>query len=410
MATQSASDVNWPAIRSWFPGLADKVFMDAAAVSLAPHQAREAIGRFLEWVVMVPSADATEHHIVLDEGRRNARREAAALIGASEDEIALVESTSHGLALAANGLPLRGGQNVILCDLEYVGVVTPWAVRARETGLDLRFVRNRAGRIEVEDVAAAMDGDTGVVCLSTVQWSNGFRLDLTALSALTRDRGVPLVVDAIQQLGAIRLDVRETPVDVIACGGHKWLNAPFGCGFLYVRRDFIPRVRPSLWGYLNLTPPQGGWGVYLATPEISPLRPYEFITTAQRLETGGTSNYPGACGLAAALAIINGIGAAAIEGRIHALVDRLIDGLLGRGFRLVSPRERGCRSGIVTFTASGDAALDGRIVDRLRKKRVCVSQRYTSRVGGVRVSVHFFNDEDDVDTLVREAARARDEG
>ena len=401
---------DWAQVRASFPGLEDKVFLDAACVSIAPRQARDAVVDFVDAVVRMPEADATRHHLLLDEGRRGARSEVAALIGASADEIALVESTSHGLSLLANGLPISGGENIVLCDLEYVGVVAPWAARARESGIDLRFVRNREGRIEIDDVARTIDDNTRAICLSSVQWSNGYRIDLTSLSALARDRGIFLVLDAIQQIGAIRLDVRETPVDAIACGGHKWLNAPFGCGFLYVRREILPDVRPSLSGYLNLVPPPEGWGRYFATPDITPLRRYEFATTAQKLDSGGTSNYPGSYGLAASLRLINGIGAPAIEERIHTLADRLFEGLLGAGFRLVSHREREHRSGIITFTAAGDAALDGRIVQRLRERHVCISQRYTSRVGGLRVSVHFFNNEDDIDTLVREAVRARDAG
>jgi len=399
----------WKAVRAAFPGLDDKVFLDAACVSLAPEPARRAIHDFLDRVMMLPSTDATEHHIWLDEGRRRAAKEAAILIGASEEEIALVESTSHGLNLAVNGLDLAGGDNVVLCDLDFVGVAAPWAVKAREKGLDLRFVRNHGGRVEIEDVAKAMDGRTKVLCFSSVMWSSGYKLDLGALSALARERGALLMLDVIQHLGPLRFDVRETPADVVVCGGHKWLNAPFGCGFLYIRREVLPAFRPTMWGYLSLTPPEGGWGTYFATPEISLLRRYEFVTDARKMETGGTSNYPGAFGLAASLALFNEIGPEATEARVQDLVTRLVDALDAERFTLVSPRERERRSGIVVFTASGDSAQDGRILARLRERRVCVSQRYTSRVGGLRASVHFFNNEADVDALVREAARARAE-
>lgn len=401
---------DWESVRASFPGLDDKVFLDAACISVAPRQAQEAVSEFLRKAVMAPLTDATEHHIDLDGARGDARRAAAALIGASEEEIALVESTTHALNLAAHGVGMRGGENVILCDTEYIGVVTPWAARARESGFDLRFVRNREGRIEPEEIAGAMDERTRAICVSSVQWSSGYRLDLPALSALARERGALLILDSIQHLGAMPLDVRQTPVDMIACGGHKWLNAPFGCGLLYVRRELLPELRPLLRGYMSLTLPEGGWGRYFATPGITPLRPYEFVETAEGLETGGTSNYPGLYGFTAAVGLINEIGVAAIEQRIHALVDRLVEGMLARGFRLISPRERERRSGIVVFTASGDPALDGRIVAGLRERRVCVSRRYTNHVGGLRVSVHFFNNEEDIDTLVREADRARREG
>jgi len=406
----SPAPPDWAAVRASFPGLADKVFMDAACVSLAPAQARDAIRDFLDRIVSMPSVDATEHHILLDAGRRRAAKEAAALLGASEDEIALVESTTHGLALTANGLDVTGDDNVVLCDLDFIGVSTPWAVRSKETGCDLRFVRNREGRIETADIAKAIDGRTKAIVLSSVLWSSGQRLDLEAISAMAAASGAALVLDVIHQLGALPLDVRVVAADAVVCGGHKWLNAPFGCGILYVRKSSFAKFRPSLWGYLNLEPPEGGWGVYFASPDISLMRRYDFVNEARRMETGGTANYPGAYGLAASLALINATGPRAIEARIRSLSTRLIEGLDAESFRLVSPRAEKERSGIVVFTASGDAALDGRIVARLRQRRVCISQRYTNRVGGLRASVHFFNDEADVDALVREAARARAEG
>lgn len=410
MPEPSRPVTDWSAVRSWFPGLDDKVFLDSACVSLAPRQAREAIAAFVENVTMLPTADATEHHIILDDGRQQARAEAARLVGARPEEIALVESTTHGLNLAACGLPLSGGENVVLCDLEYLGVAAPWAARARETGFDLRFVRHREGRIEMEDVARAVDDNTRAICLSTVLWTNGFRLDLAALSRLARERGTLLVLDVIQHLGAMRLDLRETPADIVVCGGHKWLNAPFGCGFAYVGPEALVRLRPLMWGYLNLLPPEGGWGRLFATPGLTPIRRYEFVETAQRFETGGTSNYPGAYGLAASLRLFNEVGPAAIEERIGSLTDRLDAALRDAGFRIVTPAGRKSRAGILTFTASGDPAADEKILAALRRRRVCISQRYTNRVGGLRASVHFFNNEADVDALVREARRARDEG
>jgi len=406
----AAPSPDWKKVRASFPGLADKVFLDAACISIAPAEAKSAIDEFVDMVVRAPMPDATAHHIALDEARTGARKAAAALVGASEDEIAIVESTTHGLNIVAQGLELSGSDNVVLCDLEFVGVSATWAARARETGMDLRFVRNRAGRIDLDAIAAAVDGSTRAICLSSVQWCSGQRLDLAGLSELARKRRAFLLVDSIQHLGAMPLDVGKTPVDAVVCGGHKWLNAPFGVGFLYVRRESLPALRPHVWGYLNLTPPHGGWGTYFSTPDISPMRAYEYVPTAQRLEIGGTSNYPGLRGFTASVDLINRTGHAAIEERIHGLVDRLHEAGAGAGFEILSPRERDKRSGIVILTAGKGAALDKAIVERLGAKRVCVSQRYTNRVGGIRASVHFFNDEDDIDTFVAEAAKARDRG
>jgi selenocysteine lyase/cysteine desulfurase len=207
------------------------------------------------------------------------------------------------------------------------------------------------------------------------------------------------VVDAIQQLGAVPLDVRKTPVDILACGGHKWLNSPFGTGILYICRESQGRLRPPLAGYMSLEQPAGGWQNYFQTPSITPVSDYRFVCEARRFEVGGTANYPGAIALAASLRLINGLGTGVIWEHIRGLTDRLIDGLRSLRVAVITPTGHGCRSGIVTFSAGG-VDRNVALMQHLLERRILVSVRYTSHVGGVRVSCHFFNSRADVDTLL----------
>jgi cysteine desulfurase / selenocysteine lyase len=391
--------MNFEEARALFPALREKVFLDAACVSLAPQVAVEAIGDFLEMAAGCPALSSTRQHIAMDEVRAAARPQAAHLIGADEAEIALVESTTHGLNLAADAISLERGDRVLLCDLEFLQVAVPWCQKRVRAGIGIDVVPNRDGRILVEDIASLVGPRTRVVTISSVQWSNGFRCDLDALASLCRDRGVWLVVDAIQQLGAIQIDVRKTPVDILACGGHKWLNSPFGTGFLYICRDALSKLQPPLTGYMSLEPPEGGWETYFQTPSIHPVRDCRFVTGASRLEIGGTANYPGAVGLAASLKLINELGPDRIEDRIYSLTDHLISGLQTLGITLVTPLERNHRSGIVTFSV-GSAELNIELMNKLLERKVLVSVRYTSQVGGIRVSCHFFNNASDLDRLL----------
>jgi selenocysteine lyase/cysteine desulfurase len=244
-----------------------------------------------------------------------------------------------------------------------------------------------------------------MILLSSVQWSSGFRADLAAFSSLARERDVLLVVDAIQQLGAVGLDVGQTPVDFLVTGGHKWLNAPVGRGLLYVHPGRVGQLRPPAWGYLNIAEPEEGWVNYFATPTIPAVRPYPFTPTARRFEVGGTANYPGNVALGASLALINDLGQAAIEEHVFALTDFLIDGLRSAGMTLVSPPERAARSGIITFSRGQGTAADTAGLQDLLDRRILISQRYTAGVGGLRVSVHFFNNHDDVRQLLEAVAR-----
>lgn len=394
-------------VREQFPALRDKAFLDAACVSLAPRAATEAIQKFLEMAWACPERSATLHHIAMDEMRAQARPQAARLIHAHEEEIALVESTTHGLSIATQSIPLERGDRVLLSELEFLEVALPWCQKQRESGIEIDVVPHREGKICVADVADRMGPRTRVLAISSVQWSNGFRCALGELSALCRDRGVWLVVDAVQQLGAIPIDVEETPIDILTCGGHKWLNAPFGTGFLYIRRDALPRLRPALGGYLSLETPAGGWANYFQTPSIIPVRDYRLVEEARRYEVGGTANYPGAIGLAASLQLINELGPGRIAGRIYELTDYLIAELDRLGVEVVTPREREHRSGIVTFTL-GSPQKNLALMEELLDHQVMVSVRYTSQVGGVRVSCHFFNSPADLDRLLSTVGRGRD--
>jgi cysteine desulfurase / selenocysteine lyase len=397
------SAIDWKLARDQFPALAQKTFLDSACVSLAPRVAVEAVHKFLEATLHCPERSATLHHIAMDDMRSAARSEIARLISADEKEIALVESTSAGLNIAAAAIPLEPGDRVLLCDLEFMQVALPWCQMRNQIAIEIDVVPNRQGGIDPAEVASRITPHTRILVVSSVQWSNGFRVDMAAVSKICRDAGIRLVVDGTQQLGAIPFNVRETPVDFLACGGHKWLNAPFGQGFLYIRRDAgavgaAPLRRPPT-GYLSLKPPVGGWGNYFQTPSIAPVRDYQFTSDARVYEIGGTGNYPGAAGLTASIKLINDLGTANIEQRIRGLTDELIAGLLRIGVPIATPPAPRNRSGIITFDL-GSAERNVSLMEHLLQQKVMVSVRYTSNVGGVRVSCHFFNSSEDVHRLL----------
>lgn len=393
-------------MKEHFPGAHDKTFLDAACVGLAPIEAKRAIERFLDAAVACDARDASIHHIALDQARARAVHEGARLLDADVDEIALVESTTHGLNVIAAAIPFAPDENVVLCDLEFLQVAIPWLKLAQRGVIrEVRMVHNRDGAVPVEAFAEQIDDRTRAVVVSSVQWTNGYAVDLDGLADVCRAHDALLVVDAIQQLGATRLSVAEVPVDVVVAGGHKWLNAPFGCGLLFVRRSILPTLRMPSWGYLGLETPEGGWGRYFATPESTPVRIYDFPITAKSLEINGTANYPGAVGLGASLELINGVGIAAIEEHVLGLAGRLYEGLTRLGVHVVTRPEREARSGITTFEVSDRPDENEAFLSALLDERIYVALRYTSHVGGIRVSTHLYNDDADVDRLLDAVAR-----
>lgn len=393
-------------IRQDFPGTRDKVFLNAAGLSIPPVTATEAIESYLRsslWRYHAASSEmssTSQYHESLEQQKDNAYRQVATLLNCSSREIALVESTTHGLNLAASAIPFTEGDNVIICDLEFLQVAIPFIHLQQTKGIELRLVKNVAGMVSVDQFAEAIDARTRAICVSSVQWVHGLRLDLAGLSELAQQHDLYLIVDGIQQVGAIDLDMSQLRIDFLACGGHKWLNSPFGSGFLYVRDEILPQVEPATRGYINVQEPEQGWGVYFATPSITPIADYEYMTGAVKFETGGTSNYPGIYGLAACVAYINQLGIKNIQTHIFELTAYLIEELQKRGATLVSSLEPEHRSGIVTFRFFNDPQLDDELVKRLLPEAIYVSTRYTSHVGGTRVSVHYFNNRQDINTLL----------
>jgi cysteine desulfurase / selenocysteine lyase len=385
--------------RAFFPGTQGRVFLDAACIGLAPVQAVEALNNLGQQLLLAPERDASSHHIALDRTAGPARREIAKLIGAQSGDIALVESTSHGLEIIAASVPLRRDDVILVGETEFLGLAVPWIPRQERDGFHIQIVPHRNGRLLVDDYAAAITPQTRLILLSSVQWNNGFRADLAAFSQLAQERGVLLVVDAIQQLGALPVDVGATPVDFLVCGGHKWLNAPAGRGFLYVNPRRVAEFTPPGWGYLNIEKPPEGWARYFGTPTIPAVRPYEFVKSARRFEVGGTSNYPGNVVLSASVALVNELGRDAIAEHIRGRCNELLDGLQRVGATVVSPPGENEQSSIVTFSLGAGPERDRAALEELWTRRIVISERYTAGVGGLRTSVHYFNNDDDVRQL-----------
>ena len=389
--------MDWNAVRAQFPGLNDRTFLDAACVSLTPSTAEDAVTRFARELTRPSHRNASEHHLWMDGTREEATGHVAALLGVERRNVALVESTTHGLNIAAQSIPWREGDEVVMCNLEFLQVAIPFVQLSKTHGVRPVFLEHEAGVVPASAYAAAINERTRAVVLSSVQWCNGYRVDLEAVAEACRARGVWLVVDAVQQAGAVPLPTDG--VDFLLAGGHKWLNAPMGTGFACLSDRVLEELQPTSWGYLNLTQPEGGWVNYFTTPTITPDRDYAFTDSAKRFEIGGTGNYPGAVCLSESLRVTNEVGVAQSADRIWELGERLQEGLRGLDVRLETPFERENRAGIISFH-TGSRERDAACLERLLAEGISVSQRYTSGVGGVRVSIHYYNNEDDVERLL----------
>jgi selenocysteine lyase/cysteine desulfurase len=403
--------MNFEEARKSFPGLRDKVYLDAAAVSLIPVQSYEGIKDFLDLAVYGDAEDASSLHILMDNMRIEALEEAAKLLKTSTKNIALIESTTHGLNIAANSIPLKKGDNVLIAETEYLQVAIPWYKKKENIGIEIKKVLSQNnGVLTPEDFLDVVDNNTKVICVSSVQWCSGYRLDIKSLGEICKEKGIWLVVDAIQEIGAVDVDLSVQYADIIIAGGHKWLNAPFGCGIMFISDKVLNELEPDSYGYLALEPPEGGWGTYFRTPDITPFRDYNFPATAKKFEIAGTSNYPGTAGLAKSLKLFNEIGIKNVEKQIRNLTDLLYEELDKVNADIVSKREPEHRSGISVFRIYDSYKRDEILLKRILLDKIFISIRYTSGVGGIRISTHFYNNEEDIMKLISAVKRHTGKG
>lgn len=402
-------DPKLAALRAEFPELDRGLcFLDWAANGIVPEATRRAIHDYVDELAACPGGEATWIHERHAATRNEARTLIAEGLGANAKDIALVESTTAGLNAAAAALRLQPGSNIVLSAIDYLAVATPWKQRAKRDGLELRWVPPRGAAIEVEDIVERLDERTRVVAISTMAWTTGALLDLPALAREARMRGILLVVDAAQSFGVVPIDVRETPVAFLACGGHKWLCSPLGAGFLYVNPEVAARHQPPFTGFLNGRPPRGSWAAWFSDPAARPDEEVVFPATGRTYETGGTPSYPGAIGLREGLRALGAAGGATtIAAHARALGSELIAGLDALGIGVISPREPERRGGIVVFEPPGGAGGAAAIVERLRERRIVLGRRWCAGLGGIRVSLHGMNRREDVARLLEALKSSR---
>jgi selenocysteine lyase/cysteine desulfurase len=365
--------------RDEFPWADQTVYLNHASVGPLPERTRRALDEFNRQRAMPFQLPDRDLFAVLAESRRLV----AELLSVTPEEIALTVNTGFGLGVVARALPLRPGDVVLLSDREFPANVYPW-LRLRELGIEVELVPTTAAGWpdEARLLERLADPRVRVLAVSLVQFSNGYRVDLAALSAATRRTGAYLVVDAIQAVGQIPLDLGRTQVDVLACGGQKWLLSPWGSGFVYVRRELISR----------LSPPVTGWMAFEGTDDFTRLTTYSetLRADARRFELI-TLPYQDFAGFNASLGLVREMGIERIQAHLRRLHEPVLAWAERSGARIVSPRgERG--SGILCL-APGDV---GAAFRRLKAARIICSLRE----GAIRLSPHGYNTLEEMERVV----------
>ena len=359
-------------------------------------------------------ANSSAHHIAMDNLRGKAYREAAKLLNADIEEIALVESTTHGLNIAATSLPLEDGDNIITANLEFIQVALPWCAMRKTKDIEIRVASPKDSRFYAETFEALIDEHTKMIVISTVEWCNGWKMDLKSIGDMCKRRGVKLIVDAVQHLGVGKIDVKECHIDILVAGGHKWLNSPFAAACSTSTRNCC-RISNPCSGDISTRRAPGRLGRILGNPAAKAVSDWEFVPTARRFEIGGTSNYPGAIALGETLELVNEIGVENIEKYMFDLTTYCLDMYESIGGTAITHRDADHRSGIVITRLYDDLAIDRDILKKLHAHKIFIAQRFTDNIGGFRNSCQYFNNKKDIDTLrdalleiIKEIGRAPD--
>ena len=376
------SEPDWSRFRELMPVARKWAYFDHAAVAPLPEPAREAI---LHWVRQA----AEEGDTVWPEWSRrveDVRTLAAQLIAAEPGEIALVPNTTTGISLVAEGFAWQPGDNVVTLANEFPSNLYPW-MNLASRGVETRRVSVDGGTVDLNRLAAACDERTRMVSVSWVGYATGWRIDVDELVRVAHDRGALVFLDAIQGLGVFPLDVSRTRVDFLAADGHKWLLGPEGAGLLFVRREHLDRLRPLGVGWHSVVHSHD-----FAHIELN-LRP-----DAARYE-GGTQNMAGFLGLGGSLQLLASFGvsptASPVADRVLAIAAHARQRLTEIGATIVSPADPRHVSGIVSFQWPGrDLTIE-------RRRCLDAGVVLSCRGGNLRISPHAYNNEDDIDRLIR---------
>jgi selenocysteine lyase/cysteine desulfurase len=353
-----------------FPLAREVAYLDTAAEGLPPLACEAALTAYWR-----EKSRGTPGRARLFEKQRETEESVARLLGTSAQNIALLANSSEALNLLANSIDWREGDEVLISDLEFPSNVVVW-LRLKELGVRLIVIPTRGGVLRLEDWTARLSRRTRVVSVSQVSYKTGTQMPfLTTLTEEAHRAGALFCVDATQALGRVPVSVKG--VDYLVASSYKWLLGTHGLGVVYMSPETREQVRPRT----------AGW--YSVDSVFHPDR-FESFTPkrcAGQLQSG-MPNFPGLFALDAGVQFLLSVGIERLDRELRPLIRALRDGLAEQGLDLLTPAAPEFASGIVSFACDEAAAR----ADWLAEQDVIV----WGGDGRVRISVHVYNDANDI--------------
>ncbi|HEY2171949.1 MAG TPA: aminotransferase class V-fold PLP-dependent enzyme [Candidatus Angelobacter sp.] len=306
-----------------------------------------------------------------------ARNAFARFIHAEPEEVAIVTSASAGINSVASALNFRERRKVVLGEFEFPTMGHIWlAQQAR--GADVQFVKAEGNRIPAAHYEQMIDRETLIVPLTHVCFKNGFRSELRAITRTAHSSGALVMLDDYQDCGTRPVDVKAMDLDFYVTGTLKYLLGPPGLAFMYVRKELIPSLVPSVTGWFAQKNP------FAYDPQHIDLSP-----TARRFESGSPS-VPNVYAAMPGIELLSEIGMENVEAHIKELAQALLARVRDLGVRAKTPADS---AGPLVVLQSKDSNL---LLRKLAERDVVASNRHD----GLRLAFHVYNTMDDVEAVV----------
>ncbi len=375
--------VDWTPWRDEFPIFKRKIYLNTCSLGPLARRVREAQERFFdEWDESGAAAWYSTWMGALDA----LRGKFAKIVGARKEEVALAPSVSGALSSLASAFDYASRPKVVYSELEFPTVAYQWAVKPR---VERVVVPSDDGiRIRPEAFETAIDERTSAVVTSHVCYTSGAIQDIARIAKAAHSHGALAIIDAYQATGQLPTNVNEAGVDVLISGGLKWLLGGTGIAFVYVRRDLIPTLRPTIAGWFGN-----------ARQFDFDLDAFEFWPDARRFELGTPAN-AAVYAASAGLDIVLEIGVDRLRERTTELVRDYVDRVEDAGLEIRTPEREEERAGIVMVKMKEPA----KAVRDLAQRGIIVDYRHDR----LRASPYFYNSLADNARLVDALRRWKD--
>jgi isopenicillin-N epimerase len=333
-------DAYWAEMRRQFLIPEDEIYLNNGTVGSSPAPVLRAVFDGYATTERMDQQDPEDYPIWGYAAWNEFRDPLAAFVGCRRDEIALLRNATEANSYVANGIDLKPGDEVLMTDQEHPGGVHPWNLKAKRYGI---VVKKVTLPLPVKDTAQVLNlfndtitPRTRIIFFSHITTFSGVVLPAKDLCALARSKGLLSAVDGAHVPGMMRLNVQDLGCDMYSSSPHKWLQAPKGSGFLYVRDEVIDR----LWNTIVTE----GWD----DPKLR----------AERFQRIGSSNVPALWGLRASVKLANDIGIDRIERRHRKLADYMLDEMKKRGTESWTSPDPALRCAIVTVNVPPVPRMD----------------------------------------------------